>query len=302
MIVETSNLSKKYKKDFALKDCSIHVSEGDIYGIIGKNGAGKSTLLKLLCGVTEKTQGEIEIFGKKDLKNSRKKIGAIIENPLLFGSLSAKENLKYFAFQKGLFNDKEIRESLEKVGLEYTDKKPIKEYSLGMKQRLALGLCLMLKPELLILDEPVNGIDPEGIVEIRNLLLKLNREEGVTIIISSHILPELENLVTKIAIIDSGRLIEEMSLEEIHKIQKPYLELITSDNNKTMEILKKVYKIENVERLSKDLLVVRENISNIDQIVKTLVMENIGLYRVASSMDTLEDYYLKKLEPMKQIL
>lgn len=183
-IIKTTNLTKKYKSYYALKDASIEIKKGEIYGIVGKNGAGKSTLLKLLCGITEPTEGTIELFQSTNLSAQRKRISAMVENPTLFGELSAKDNLEYFRIQRGVADKNIVKESLLKVGLNPYDKKQVKKYSIGMKQRLALALSIMTNPEILILDEPNSGVDPAGIVEIRHLLQKLNREKDVTIIIA----------------------------------------------------------------------------------------------------------------------
>ncbi|NLD18256.1 MAG: ATP-binding cassette domain-containing protein, partial [Tissierellia bacterium] len=195
-VIKTTNLTKKYKNVYALKDVSINIEKGEIYGIVGKNGAGKSTLLKLLSGITEPTKGSVELFQETNLMEQRKRMASIVENPTLFGELSAKDNLEYFRIQRGVTDKNTINETLRQVGLDPDDKKQVKKYSVGMKQRLALALSLLTNPEVLILDEPTNGIDPVGIVEIRHLLQALNEEKNVTIIISSHILSSLANIAT----------------------------------------------------------------------------------------------------------
>ncbi len=272
-IVKTDNLSKKYNDKYALNNCSLTVNRGDIYGIIGKNGAGKSTLMKILCGITEKTQGDYELFGGKNLSEGRKKIGAILENPTLFGNT--------------------IKKSLELVGLNYDDGKVVKNYSVGMKQRLALSVCLLGKPELLILDEPINGIDPKGIVEIRSLLKRLNEENGVTIIISSHVLPELENLVNKIAIINDGQVIDKLSLDDLHSRDFNYIEIYTSDINRTVEILKE-QEISKID-IQNGKIRVKENIEDSSEIVSLLVNNGIKVYEIFRKEETLEEFYLRNI-------
>ena len=292
-IVKTDNLSKKYNDKYALNNCSLTVNRGDIYGIIGKNGAGKSTLMKILCGITEKTQGDYELFGGKNLSEGRKKIGAILENPTLFGNLTARDNLRYFAIQKGITNEDTIKKALELVGLNYDDGKVVKNYSVGMKQRLAISVCLLGEPELLILDEPINGIDPKGIVEIRDLLKSLNKENGVTIIISSHVLPELENLVNKIAIINDGQVIDKLSLDDLHSRDFNYIEIYTSDINRTVEILKE-QEISKID-IQNGRIRVKENIEDSSEVVSLLVNNGIKVYEIFRKEETLEEFYLRNI-------
>lgn len=292
LVIETNNLTKKYKDQYALKDCSIKVEKGDIYGIVGKNGAGKSTLLKLISGITLPTSGDIKIFGQSNLQTQRKKMAAIVENPSLFGDLSARENLEYFRIQRGIPDQKKIDEALNLVGLGDVGKKQVKKFSVGMKQRLALALALMSNPEILILDEPTSGIDPAGIVQIRKLLQKLAKEEGVTILISSHILAELANLATKVVIIDKGQIKEELSLEDLYEKSSAYLELKTSDPAKTVAILEKDFNIKNYEVLPEGQIKVLEGLDQVEDLVKKLVEANIGVSKVLKEHKSLEDYYI----------
>lgn len=292
LVIETNKLTKKYKDQYALKDCSIKVEKGDIYGIVGKNGAGKSTLLKLISGITLPTSGEIKIFEKSNLETQRKKMAAIVENPSLFGDLSARENLEYFRIQRGIPDQKKIEEVLNLVDLGGVGKKQVKKFSVGMKQRLALALALMSNPEILILDEPTSGIDPAGIVQIRKLLQKLAKEEGVTILISSHILAELANLATKVVIIDKGQIKEELSLEDLYEKSTAYLELKTSDPARTVAILEKDFNIKSYEVLPEGQIKVLEGLDQVEEIVKKLVGENIGVSKVLKEHKSLEDYYI----------
>lgn len=292
LVIETNNLTKKYKDQYALKDCSIKVEKGDIYGIVGKNGAGKSTLLKLISGISLPTSGDIKIFGQSNLETQRKKMAAIVENPSLFGDLSARENLEYFRIQRGIPDKNKIDQVLNLVDLGDVGKKQVKKFSVGMKQRLALALALMSNPEILILDEPTSGIDPAGIVQIRKLLQKLAKEEGVTILISSHILAELANLATKVVIIDKGEIKEELSLEDLYEKSSAYLELKTSDPARTVAILEKDFKIKNYEVLPEGQIKVLEGLDQVEEIVKKLVGENIGVSKVLKEHKSLEDYYI----------
>ena len=206
-VIQTMGLSKRYKDNWAVDHLELAVEQGDIYGFIGRNGAGKSTTLKLLCGLAQPTQGEALIFGKP-IRDSvaRRRVGALIEQPGLYPDLSGRENLRLYAALLGLDSPaRQVDEILETVGLSPKEKKPVKHYSMGMKQRLGVGLALLGGPDLLLLDEPINGLDPEGIREMRELLLRLNRERGLTLLISSHILGELSKIATRYGIIQQGR-------------------------------------------------------------------------------------------------
>lgn len=293
--IKINNLSKQYGNHVALKNFSLEIKKGEIYGIVGKNGAGKSTLLKLICGVTMPTEGDIEIFDSKDLIRQRKEIGAIIENPVFFGGLSAQDNLRYFAYQRGFENKNFIEKTLNMVGLDCNDKRAIKTYSLGMKQRFSLGLSLFFNPKLLILDEPINAVDPEGIVEIRNLLLKLNKEKGITIIISSHILSELKNMATKIIIIDKGNLIKEVDIEEISSKFDSHIELFVSDIDRTAALLGASLGIANIEKKQNKIIINKSSNLNINEMLKLLIHEDIEIFEIRRNETELEDYYLQTI-------
>ncbi len=228
IILTTKNLTKKYKSVTALNTINMQLREGEIYGLVGKNGAGKTTLLRLIAGQTYQTEGEISLFYKtsyKELNKERRRIGAIIEAPSFYPYMTAMQNLEYYRIQRGIPGKSCIKEALKEVGLAGAGNKKYRNFSLGMKQRLGLALALMNKPELLLLDEPINGLDPFGIVEIRNLLLKLNKEKNITILISSHILSELSNLVTCYGFIDQGKMIKEISHDDLSRECNRYLEL-----------------------------------------------------------------------------
>ena len=215
-VIQTMGLSKRYKDNWAVDHLDLRVEQGDIYGFIGRNGAGKSTTLKLLCGLARPTQGGALIFGKP-IRDSvaRRRVGALIEQPGLYPDLSGRENLRLYATLLGLDSPvRQVDEILETVGLSHKEKKPVKHYSMGMKQRLGVGLALLGGPDLLLLDEPINGLDPEGIREMRELLLRLNRERGLTLLISSHILGELSKIATRYGIIQQGRMVEQITAGE----------------------------------------------------------------------------------------
>lgn len=291
-VIKINNLSKKYREHYALKDFSLEIKEGEICGIVGKNGAGKTTLLKLICGATIPTEGDIEIFDSKNLTKQRKQIGTVIETPVFFSGLSAQDNLKYFAYQRGIENNGSIEETLDTVGLDCNNKRAIRTYSLGMKQRLALGLSLFFEPKLLILDEPINAIDPEGIVDIRNILLKLNKEKGITVIISSHILSELENVATRIVIIDQGILIKEAGIEEISSKLTSHIELFVSDIDRTATLLNGILGITSIEKKQNKIIINNSSNLNINEMLKVLIYEDIKIYEIRRKEAALEDYYL----------
>lgn len=239
-ILTTRNLTKKYNNIAALSDINMELKQGEIYGLVGKNGAGKTTLLRVITGQAYATAGEISLFGMTSndgLSKERKRIGAIIETPSFYPYMTAMQNLEYYRIQRGIPGKQCVNQALSEVGLSGVGNKKYKNFSLGMKQRLGLALALMNKPELLLLDEPINGLDPFGIVEIRNLLLKLNREKNITILISSHILTELSNLVTYYGFINDGRLIKQISNEELAKECNKYLELKVTDSEKMTALL-----------------------------------------------------------------
>ncbi len=231
-ILETNNLEKKYKDFRALNHTNIHVEKGAIYGLIGKNGAGKTTLIRIICGLQEPTNGSYSIYGvdnnSSNITNVRKRMGAIIETPSIYGELSARDNLILQYKLVGMPSMDGIDELLKLVGLENTEKKKVKNFSLGMKQRLGIAIALANNPDFLILDEPINGLDPQGIIEIRELILKLNKEKRITILISSHYLDELSKIATHYGFLDKGAIIKEISSEELMKKMEHKLTLKVS--------------------------------------------------------------------------
>lgn len=228
VILATRNLTKKYNTTNAVSNVNLEIKQGEIYGLVGKNGAGKTTLLRILTGQAFASEGAILLFGGSSaeaLNKGRQRIGAIIEAPSFYAYMTAEQNLEYYRIQRGIPGKHCVKDALEEVGLADTGNKKYKSFSLGMKQRLGLALALMNKPEILLLDEPINGLDPFGIVEIRNLLIRLNQEKNITILISSHILSELSNLVTCYGFIEQGVMIKQISAEELSKECNKYLEI-----------------------------------------------------------------------------
>ncbi len=241
-VIETKNLTKQYGTQKSVADLNIHVKQGRIYGLLGRNGAGKTTTMKMLLGLTQPTSGEVTIWGKPLRTNEKKllpRIGSLIESPGFYPNLTATENLRIFATLRGVPNRNAIKNALDLVGLPYKDKKLFSQYSLGMKQRLAIALAIMHDPELLILDEPINGLDPIGIAEVRSFIRDLCTEKGKTILISSHILSEIALLADDIGIIDHGALLEEESLAELEAKSSRHIRFTVSSTTQAARILER---------------------------------------------------------------
>ena len=242
VIAKATDVEVIYGDKPALDKINMSVKKGDIYALIGKNGAGKTTLLRLFTGQNAPDYGSIELFGKKGthgLNEARKRTGAIIETPAFYPFFSAERNLEYYRIQRGIKDPSVVETVLKETGLYEAKDKKFKNFSLGMKQRLGIALSLMHDPEFLILDEPINGLDPAGIVEMRKLMLRLNKENGLTIIISSHILSELANMATCYGFIDHGQILQEMSADELEAKEKSYVKVRTSDGEKAVSYLKR---------------------------------------------------------------
>lgn len=282
--LSTNRLVKKYKDYHAVDEITMTIDKGDIYGFIGRNGAGKTTFIRLLTGLIKESSGTICYSSKDNVK-----IGAVIEGPVCYPYLSAKDNLKYYAIQMNLKDKNRIHEVLEFVGLDYTGKKPFKDFSLGMKQRLGLAIAILNKPDFLILDEPINGLDPQGIVEIREMIQRLNTELGTTILISSHILTELSMLATRYGIINDGKLIKELTKVELESEYEQSIILETSDLQKSIDVLSESgYEVE----LDKQSIVLKEMKSAMPNVSKILFDKGIYLLNIHHKEKNLEDYYL----------
>ena len=218
-VLETNGLSKRYRDFTALNGLNMHIPKGSIYGFVGRNGAGKTTLIRLICGLQEPTSGSFTLYGAKNtdakIERARRRMGAVVESPAVYPDMTAEENLRQQYLVLGMPSADGIAELLHLVGLDGTGKKKVKNFSLGMRQRLGIAVALAGNPDFLVLDEPVNGLDPQGIIEMRELILKLNREHGITVLISSHILDELSRLATHYGFIDGGHMVKEMSAEEL---------------------------------------------------------------------------------------
>lgn len=239
-IVQTNNLTKMFGSTEAVSHLNLHLKPGEIYGFLGPNGAGKTTVMKLISNLLKPTEGDIVIFGEKLKKNSYeilKRMGTIIEVPVFYDRMTGRENLEMHCIYMGYHDRKAVDNALEMVNLSAAGNKPVKDYSLGMKQRLGIARAICTKPELLLLDEPVNGLDPIGIKEIRSLFRMLAKEYGMTILVSSHILAEIELIADTIGVINHGRLLKEVSMESIRNEQSEYIEFLVSDTKKASFII-----------------------------------------------------------------
>ena len=295
-IVETESLVKQYKTKLAVDNVSIHVHKGDIYGLIGKNGAGKTSLMKLILGLTNPTNGKVKLFGNYDLEKGRMKIGSLIEAPGLYKNCTAYENMIRFSILYGA-DKNQIDSLLKKVGLGNTGAKKAGEFSLGMRQRLGIAIALLANPEVLILDEPINGLDPTGIKEIRDIILKLNNE-GVTFIISSHLLDELAKIVTNYGIIADGKLAEEVSAEELKRRCTNYVKIVTDDNKQAEKLILKEFPEIKIELKNKEIHILSQ-LEKIAKINTLLVQNKISVSEISNSEGSFEEYFIERLGKWK---
>lgn len=292
-IIETEGLTKRYGKRLCVNNISIHIAKGDIYGFIGRNGAGKTTAMRLILGLARPTSGKIKLFNSDDLNAQRKKIGSLIEAPGLYKRCSALENMKRFSILYG-GDDKEIEELLSFVGLNGVGNKKVGQFSLGMKQRLGIAIALLGNPEVLILDEPVNGLDPAGIKEVRDLLLKLNKEKNVTIMISSHLLDELAKITTKYGIINNGVLVEEIDVQKLMERCKNNIVISCDRLQEAKELLESELKLTNISIVNDKLHIVDE-IESTDEINTLLVKNDFKVHEITINKNSFEDYFIERL-------
>lgn len=293
-VIETKNLTKQYGAQKSVADLNIHVRPERIYGLLGRNGAGKTTTMKMLLNLTTPTTGEVKIFGKDIRTNSKTilpRIGSLIESPGFYPNLTGTENLRIFAELRGVPNRNTIKNALDLVGLPYKDKKLFSQYSLGMKQRLAIALAVMHDPELLILDEPINGLDPIGIAEVRSFIRELCNERGKTILISSHILSEISLLADDIGIIDHGALLEEESLEELGQKNTRFVHITVSDAAQAARILESVYQVKDFKVKDDHNILLFDTALPAAGINQTLMKNGLEVSELHLCEDTLEDYF-----------
>lgn len=295
-VIETKQLTKIYGEQTAVKAVDLHVKKGRIYGLLGRNGAGKTTIMKMILGLTPITSGEVDVFGE-DIKGREKRvyprIGAIIETPGFYPNLTGTENLEIFAKLRGTAAPDAVKAALEVVGLPYQDKKLFSKYSLGMKQRLGIANAILHDPELLILDEPTNGLDPIGIAEMREFIRNLSIECGKTILISSHILSEISLLADDIGIIDHGVLLEESSMEELEKKNCKFILLQVSDVPKASLILERQFQLEDYSVQDEQTIRLYDTSLDMAAVNKALVVQDVAVISSQLCNDTLEDYFKK---------
>ena len=293
-VIETKNLTKQYGIQKSVADLNMHVRQGRIYGLLGRNGAGKTTTMKMLLGLAQPTSGEVAIWGKPLRINKKKllpRIGSLIESPGFYPNLTATENLRIFAILRGVPNQSAIRNALDLVGLPYKDKKLFSQYSLGMKQRLAIALAIMHDPELLILDEPINGLDPIGIAEVRSFIRDLCKERGKTILISSHILSEISLLADDIGIIDHGVLLEEESLAQLEQKSSKHIHFIVSNTSQAARLLEGTFGESQFSIQDDHNLRIHNLDISVADIVTAFVKNGISVSEAHTCEESLEDYF-----------
>lgn len=294
-MLKINNLTKTYKKKDSVSNLNMTINRGDIYGFIGRNGAGKTTTIKMIVGLTAPTHGEITLFGDKNLNKHRRKIGTVIEAPAFVPHMSAKENMYLQWLLLGNKDKSIIDDTLKLVGLDHVGNKKAKNFSLGMKQRLGIGMTLMGDPEFLILDEPTNGLDPEGIIEIRELLLKLNKERNITILISSHILGELSKLATRYGIINEGKLIDEFSAEELERRCSSALIIKVDDADKASEIIRTQLNSDNFKIVDEKTIELYDFINEPGKVNSTLAKNDVIVETISKKQVDLEEYFMKAI-------
>ncbi len=298
-ILRTFGVSKKYQSKWALKNVNMNIKRGDIYGFVGENGSGKTTIIRLITGLISANEGHIELFGvssdSKEINNARKKLGAIVESPSIYRNMTARENLEMQGTIIGVNDSEKIKKVLLEVGLIdlYDDKKKVGNFSLGMRQRLGIAMALLGDPEFIILDEPMNGLDPAGIVDIRELILKLNRERAITFLISSHILTELSLVATKYGIISHGSLIKEITSEELQLECRPTTIIESSDPNSLWKLLSSKFECDEISRVGNSIRLV--GTINLNQLFGLILSEEIEILSVNCHKSSIESYYLSLL-------
>lgn len=294
-LVVTQNLMKEFNGVIAVDHVNLHIKRGEIYGLLGPNGSGKTTLMKLLMNLLKPEKGSMEIFGEP-LKTSSysffRRIGSIIESPVFYDKLSALENLQLHCRYMGYHNEDDIQEALDMVTLTGIKEKKVREFSLGMKQRLAIARAILTKPEFLILDEPINGLDPLGIIEIRDLLKKMNREYGITILMSSHILSEIEHIADTVGILDQGKLLQETLMDDLKNNYGEYVELKTSQIQKAAYLLTEKLNMNNFKTMDSSTIRIYELGVDPERLFRVFMDENVIPEAFTKKSSSLEEYFL----------
>lgn len=294
LVIETKGLTKVYGDQTVLNAVNLHVKRGRIYGLLGRNGAGKTTIMKTVLGLTSITSGEIEVFGQNIVKHEKElypRIGAIIETPGFYPNLTGTENLEIFAKLRGTASSNAVEHAMNVVGLPYKDKKLFSKYSLGMKQRLGIANAILHDPELLILDEPTNGLDPIGIAEVRKFIKTMSMEQGKTILISSHILSEIALLADDVGIIDHGVLLEESSMRELEEKNRKCILILVSDVSKAALILEQEFHLTDYSIQDQQTIRIYDTSLDVAAINKAFMLKDIAVMGSQVCNDTLEDYF-----------
>ncbi len=292
-VMETQNLTKRYQSATVVDHVNLHVPKGKIYGLLGRNGAGKTTIMKMMLQLVRPTEGTIRLFGagyREHMSDTYHKIGSMIETPGFYTNLTGQENLEILAMLQGKISKEAVRDALAIVGLDKEKKKPFADYSLGMKQRLGIAAAIMHEPELLILDEPINGLDPIGISEIRQFLCELSHTKGITVFISSHVLSEIEQIADMIGVMNEGRLVEEVNMEELHKRKRKYIRFTVSDNIAASALLKKHYGIMDYET-EDNIIKIYDDTVNVGKYNQLLVENGLMVTGINACEENLEDYF-----------
>ena len=298
-ILQTNGLTKKYGKKTVVDHVSVHIRRGDIYGLIGKNGAGKTTFMRMVLGFVIPNEGTVELFGGEPQRTSGQKIGSLIEAPAFYAGCTALENLKYFSVLSGRGKNQEIPEKrlhelIEMVGLGDAGKKKVGNYSLGMKQRLGLAIAMIGKPEFLVLDEPVNGLDPAGIRDVRDTIRRLNEESGVTILISSHLLDELAKVATKYGILNEGRLVEEITTGELEERCRHNMTMVVSDPVRAREILLQMIPREEIQ-IEQQKITVFSHTEESARFNRRLVEGGVDVFELTTHTRGVEDFFIERI-------
>lgn len=294
-ILKVSGMTKLYQGKTALNHVSLSIRQGQICGLVGNNGAGKTTLMRMITGTSFWDSGSLVLFGKEQNQKAtreRKRLGTLLETPVFFENMSGRQNLEYYRIQLGIPGKQCVEELLNQMGLGEAAEKKVRGYSMGMKQRLGIALALLNHPDFLILDEPINGMDPKGIIEVRNILTRLNQEKGVTMLISSHILAELTNLATHFCFMDKGKVLEEISREALEEKCQAYLEVRTTDGEKMSVLLEQNFPKMKYRVYPQNVIHVYEKMDKAQEISQLAVENGVGLLGLTQKTVDLENYYM----------
>lgn len=295
-ILQTNRLSKKIGSKMLVTDVDIHIRKGEIYGFLGPNGAGKTTVMKMITNLWKPASGTIELFGERLTPKSYdvlKRMGSIIEFPVFYDHMTGRENLQLHCEYMGYYNTGSVENAMQMLNLTDAADQPVRNYSLGMKERLGIARAVMCKPELLILDEPTNGLDPAGMKQIRDLLKMLSSEYGITIMISSHILSEVESIADIVGIIHHGRMMKEIRMQDIEEMNLNYVEISVTDEKKAAYVLAEMLKLHNFKVFDNGKIRIYDHLVSTQQLTKTLALNDVEVMGIGKKAETLEDYFLK---------